>query len=158
MYRYLRTYSRLALLDTPLISYDDFTYLATTFARGPLSKKELITRNIHEKPTGTEVIKRLLKAGLIQEQPHATDGRSKVLTATEEGRAMLLRLYANMGTVARMGVGNLLPSEQEHLVYLLAKLDAFHFPIFAAARSEDLEVLRQQYFPHVIPWTPPGDL
>ena len=82
IYRYLRTYCRLALLDTPLISYDDFVYLAITFGNGPLSKTELIIRNIHEKPTGTEIIKRLLKAGLIQEQPHATDRRSKMLTIT----------------------------------------------------------------------------
>lgn len=157
MYRYLRTYSRLALMNTPLISYDDFTYLATVFGRGPLSKTELITRNIHEKPTGTEIIRRLLAAGLVQEQPHATDRRSKLLTITGAGQRTLFEVFANMSQVSAMAAGNLEPAEQEQLAYLLAKLDAFHFPVFAAARPASLEEMRQKHFPHVSPeWNPGG--
>jgi DNA-binding MarR family transcriptional regulator len=157
VYRYLRTYCRLALLDTPLITYDDFVYLAITFGNGPLSKTELITRNIHEKPTGSEIIKRLLKAGLIQEQPHATDRRSKLLTITEYGRGVLFQLFANMFQVATMTAGNLSAQERTQLVYLLSKLDAFHFPIFMGPRPASLEEMRQQHFPQVPPWTPPAE-
>ncbi|MBC8082635.1 MAG: winged helix DNA-binding protein [Hymenobacter sp.] len=156
VYRYLRTYCRLALLDTPLISYDDFVYLAITYGNGPLSKTETIARGIHEKPTGTEIIKRLLKAGLIQEQPHTTDRRSKVLTITDYGRGVFFQLFANMSQVASMTAGNLNAEERTQLVYLLSKLDAFHFSIFTAARPATLEEMRQKYFPQVQSWTPPA--
>ncbi|MCC3160429.1 MarR family winged helix-turn-helix transcriptional regulator [Hymenobacter sp. 15J16-1T3B] len=157
MYRYLRTYSRLALLNTPLITYDDFTYLATVYGRGPLSKSELITRNIHEKPTGSEIIRRLLAAGLVQEAPHATDRRRKLLSLTPEGQRVLFEVFASMSQVAAMAAGNLSAAEQEQLAYLLTKLDAFHFPVFAAARPASLEEMRQQHFPHVSPeWRPTG--
>ena len=157
MYRYLRTYSRLALLNTPLITYDDFTYLATVYGRGPLSKSELITRNIHEKPTGSEIIRRLLAAGLVQEAPHATDRRRKLLSLTPEGQRVLFEVFASMSQVAGMAAGNLSPAEQEQLAYLLTKLDAFHFPVFAAARPASLEEMRQKYFPHVPgDWRPEG--
>lgn len=157
MYRYLRTYSRLALLHTPLITYDDFTYLATVYGRGPLSKSELITRNIHEKPTGSEIIRRLLAAGLVQDGPHATDRRSKVLTITAEGQRVLFEVFTRMSQVAGMAAGNLSAAEQEQLAYLLTKLDAFHFPVFAAPRPASLEEMRQRHFPHVpTDWRPEG--
>ncbi|RAK62916.1 MarR family winged helix-turn-helix transcriptional regulator [Hymenobacter edaphi] len=157
MYRYLRTYSRLALLHTPLITYDDFSYLAAVYGRGPLSKSELITRNIHEKPTGSEIIRRLLAAGLIQEAPHATDRRRKLLSLTAAGQQVLFEAFASMSQVAAMAAGNLSPAEQEQLAYLLTKLDAFHFPVFAAARPASLEEMRQKHFPHVpTDWRPAG--
>jgi MarR family transcriptional regulator, lower aerobic nicotinate degradation pathway regulator len=157
MYRYLRTYSRLALLHTPLITYDDFSYLAAVYGRGPLSKSELITRNIHEKPTGSEIIRRLLAAGLIQEAPHATDRRRKLLSLTTAGQQVLFEAFASMSQVAAMAAGNLTAAEQEQLAYLLTKLDAFHFPVFAAARPASLEEMRQKHFPHVSPeWSPGG--
>ncbi|OON68458.1 MarR family winged helix-turn-helix transcriptional regulator [Hymenobacter sp. CRA2] len=157
MYRYLRTYSRLALLNTPLITYDDFSYLAAVYGRGPLSKSELITRNIHEKPTGSEIIRRLLAAGLVQEAPHATDRRRKLLSLTDQGKRVLFEAFANMSQVAAMAAGNLTAAEQEQLAYLLTKLDAFHFPVFAAARPATLEEMRRKYFPHVpTDWRPTG--
>lgn len=149
LYRYSRSYSRRALEETPLVSFDDFTYLATTFSAGPLSKTELIQRNIHEKPTGMEIIKRLLGRALIQEQPHATDRRSKVLTVTEAGRGLLFQLFARMSQVAEITAGNLTPAERHQLVGLLLKLDAYHHPVFLAARPGSFDELLQEFFPHI---------
>jgi DNA-binding MarR family transcriptional regulator len=137
-------------------SYDDFVYLAITYGDGPLSKTQIIARSIHEKPTGTEIIKRLLKTGLIHEQPHTTDRRIKVLTMNEYGLGVFFQLFANMSQVASMMAGNLNAAERTQLVYLLSKLDAFHFPIFAAARPATLEGMHQKYFPQVQPWVSPA--
>lgn len=156
LYRYVRGYARLALGDTPLVTFDDFTYLATTFAQGPIGKTELIQRNIHEKPTGTEVIKRLLARGLLQEQASATDRRSKLLTVTEAGRELLLGLFARMSQVAEIAAGNLSAAERHQLVRLLLKLDAYHHPVFLAFRGNTFDELLQQFFPHVPPAAWPG--
>ena len=141
--RYARSYIRLGLAGTPLLTPDDFAYLATVMGHQPLSKTELIARNIHEKATGTEVIKRLLARGLVAEQPHATDRRSKLLTLTDAGGAVLRQVYGPMNQSSQLIAGDLTPHERAQLLYLLQKLDAFHHPIFAGPRAESFEALLQ---------------
>ncbi|WP_310396750.1 hypothetical protein [Hymenobacter sp.] len=139
MYRYVRGYIRLALADTPLVTFDDFTYLITLFTEGSFSKSELIARNIQEKATGTEVIRRLLKQQLVSEGPHASDRRRKVLQISPAGQALLLRVLPRMGQVAQLSAGNLSPAELTQLVQLLHKLDAFHHPIFAGSKADSFD-------------------
>ncbi|WP_400190780.1 MarR family winged helix-turn-helix transcriptional regulator [Hymenobacter sp. B81] len=139
--RYARSYIRRGLAGTPLLTPDDFAYLATVMGHQPLSKTELIARNIHEKATGTEVIKRLLARGLVAEQPHHTDRRSKLLTLTEAGGAVLRQVFGRMGQAAQLVAGDLTAAERVQLLYLLQKLDAFHQPIFSGPRAESFEEL-----------------
>lgn len=147
LYRYLRAYSRLALTDSPLLTYDDFTYLATTFSRQPLTKTELIRHNIHETPTGNEVIKRLLANGFIAEAASTTDRRSKLLTVTPAGQRVLFASFGPMSQLAQLAAGTLTPFERQQLVYLLQKLDAFHHPIFAESRPATFTQLIDQHLP-----------
>lgn len=147
MYRYARGYMRLALEGSPLLSYDDFSYLVTVYGQQPLTKTEVIVRNIHEKPTGTEILKRLLRQGLLEEQAHETDRRSKLLTITDAGRQVLFRLFGRMGQVAHMVAGTLEPAERRQLLYLLLKLDTFHHDIFLHDRSQTFEELLKNSFP-----------
>ena len=157
MYRYARSYLRLALEGSPLITPDDFTYLATVYGFQPLSKTEVIERNIHEKPTGTEIIKRLLKQGLVAEHAHETDRRRKLLTITDEGRRALFQLFERMSQVAYMVAGNLDATERHQLLYLLLKLDHFHHDIFAHDRSTTFDELIRSRFPDLpAAGKPPG--
>ncbi|QNH60987.1 MarR family winged helix-turn-helix transcriptional regulator [Hymenobacter sediminicola] len=141
--RYARSYIRLGLAGTPLLTPDDFAYLATVMGHQPISKTELIARNIHEKATGTEVIKRLLARGLVAEQPHATDRRSKLLTITEAGGAVLGQVFGPMGQASQLIAGDLTRAERIQLLYLLQKLDAFHLPIFQGGRAGSFSDLLQ---------------
>jgi DNA-binding MarR family transcriptional regulator len=155
MYRYARTYLRLALEGSPLLTSDDFAYLVTVYGHQPLTKTEVIVRNIHEKPSGNEVLKRLLKQGLIAEQAHETDRRSKLLTITDTGRQVLFPLFERMSQVAHMIAGNLEPAERRQLLYLLLKLDQFHHDIFVHDRSRTFEELLQARFPNLPPTAGP---
>ena len=141
--RYARSYIRLGLAGTPLLTPDDFAYLATVMGHQPISKTELIARNIHEKATGTEVIKRLLARGLVAEQPHATDRRSKLLTITEAGGAVLGLVFGPMGQASQLIAGDLTRAERIQLLYLLKKLNAFHLPIFQEGRAGSFSDLLQ---------------
>ncbi|MBC6988390.1 winged helix-turn-helix transcriptional regulator [Hymenobacter sp. BT491] len=157
MHRYVRGYVRLALADTPLVGFDDFSYLIALFAGGPRTRTELMTRNIHEKATGTEVIRRLLRHGLVSEGPHATDRRRKELRLSEAGRALLFSVTGRMSQVAQMGAGDLSPAERRELLHLLHRLDAFHFPVFAEARPASFAALMAEHFPDVqANWPPAG--
>ncbi|MBC8084915.1 MAG: winged helix-turn-helix transcriptional regulator [Hymenobacter sp.] len=141
LYRYARSYSRFALTEAAQLTFDDFTYLCTIAAKGEMSKSELITHNIHEKATGTEVIKRLLKRDYLAERPHGTDRRSKLLSLTELGQRTLFRSFEPMTKVAALVTGNLTAAERQQFSYLLHKLDAFHYPLFAGTRPATFEEL-----------------
>ncbi len=106
-----------------------------------MSKTDVIARNVHEKASGTEVIKRLLAHGLVAEQAHATDRRSKLLTITEAGRGVLGQVFGRMDQAAQLIAGDLTPAERAQLLYLLQKLDAFHHPIYAGSRPASFDQL-----------------
>ena len=147
LYRYGRSYIRQALAGTPLLTPDDFAYLAGVLGQGPISKTALIVHTVHEKPSGNEVIKRLLARELVQEQPHATDGRSKLLTVTDAGRQVLFGVFGRMEQAAQLVAGNLTLAERAQLLHLLQKLDAFHQPIYAARPAD---------FQELLTWLPPA--
>lgn len=148
--RYARSYIRQALAGTPLLTADDFSYLATVLGHQPLTKTEMIALNVHEKASGMEVIKRLLAKGLVQEQAHATDRRRKLLTLTEAGHHVLFQVFGRMEQASQLIAGDLTPPERRQLLALLQKLHLFHLPIYSAPRPEGFEQLLQ-WLP-----TPPG--
>lgn len=141
LYRYARVYAKKGLEDTPLVTYDDFTYLATLWQHQPMTKIQLIERNIHEKTTGTEIIRRLLNNGLVEQSADEVDKRSKRLKLTDKGLQLLLNMFPTMSQVATLIGGNLSLHEKMLLVGLLQKLHTFHNPIFLHEREEGLSTL-----------------
>lgn len=141
-YRYAKTYARLALAGSPLVTPDDFAYLATLHPRAPLTKAELIAHNAHEPTTGTQIIRRLLDRGLVAEQPSLTDRRSKLLHVTETGLQLLYPMYERMGQVAGVLAGDLTPAERQHLLHLLRRLDTFHHAILGTRPQSLTELAR----------------
>ncbi len=129
MSRYAKSYIKKTLEGTPLQSPEDFTALAILLTHESLSKGELISRNIQEKTSGTEVIRRLLAAGLVKQWDDPTDKRSKRISITDSGKGLLHRVFADMNYVGKMVTGNLSYSEKLKLQYLLQKLETFHFQL-----------------------------
>ena len=129
MSRYAKSYIKKTLEDTPLQSPEDFTALAILLTHESLTKGELISRNIQEKTSGTEVIRRLLAAGLVKQWDDLTDKRSKRISITDNGKGLLHRVFADMNYVGKMVTGNLSYSEKLKLQYLLQKLETFHFQL-----------------------------
>ncbi len=126
--RYAKTYTKRALEGSPLGSLDEFVYLAALADRPEtgMGKMELIRHNRHEKPTGMEIIRRLIALGLVVQNPSPTDKRSAVLYITPLAWQVLPQLFERMSVVSRTVVGNLLPHEQVQLAALLEKLEHFH--------------------------------
>lgn len=141
MTRYAKGYSKKALAGTPLVSTDDFAYLGSLLVNESLTKMELIDKHIHEKTSGIEVIKRLLKNELAEQWDDEEDKRSKRLRITPKGREVLKTAFANMGTVALLISGNLTQEEKYQLLFILNKLNLFHNPIFLHHRDTSLEQL-----------------
>ena len=103
-----------------------------------LSKSELITKQVMEKTSGSEIIRRLIKRGLIVESADENDKRSIRVSITQSGREELLRILPLMSKVTKVVVGNLSSEEIKTLSYLLKKLDYFHNDIYINKRGNTL--------------------
>ncbi len=141
VFRYARLYSKKALGTSNLTTLDEFSYLVMLLEGPAPTKSELIERNIHEKTTGIEILKRLLAMGLIEQVDDVVDRRSKRLKLTEQGQAELFRIMPFMQQVATLIGGNLTLNEKKQLVYLLNKLHLFHNPIFLEERGQPIDEL-----------------
>jgi DNA-binding MarR family transcriptional regulator len=126
MSRYAKSYIKKALDGTPLQTAEDFTALAILLTHDRLSKSKLISHNLQEKTSGTEVIRRLIAAGLVRQWNDIKDKRSKHIAITEQGKELLYRVFVDMNYVGKMITGKLTTAEKFTLQHLLQKLENFH--------------------------------
>ncbi len=139
--RYIKTYARKALEDTPLATMDDYAYLIEVAQNGPMSKMDIIQRHRHEKPSGMEIIKRLSEARLLVQTPDPGDRRSVLMHVTDSGKTTIVATAERMKRVARLGMGQLSNAEKILLLQLLDKLEDFHHLVQAKTRGSDLASL-----------------
>ncbi|TSD67249.1 winged helix-turn-helix transcriptional regulator [Inquilinus sp. KBS0705] len=129
MSRYAKSYIKKALDGTPLQTAEDFTCLAILLTHTDLAKKDLISHNLQEKTSGTEVIRRLISAGLAKQINDEKDKRSKRISITNEGKELLYKVFEDMNYVGQIVTGDLTTTEKFTLNYLLQKLENFHYRI-----------------------------
>ena len=127
MSRYAKSYIKKALDGTALQTAEEFTCLAILLTHDQLSKTELISHNQQEKTSGTEVIRRLLAAGLVEQFDNPNDKRSKNLSITSKGTTLLHEVFVDMGYVGKMITGKLSLADKLTLQHLLQKLEKFHY-------------------------------
>lgn len=138
MYKYARGYVKKVLKKSILQTADEFSFLMTLMTNKSLTKTDLINRQVMEKTSGTDVIKRLLRYGLIREFRDKTDGRSLRVAITDKGRQTIISLLPEMSVVSKIIAGNLSKAEINTLAYLLRKLDIFHNDIFINRRKASI--------------------
>jgi DNA-binding MarR family transcriptional regulator len=73
------------LPKTAFKTIDEFGFLATLIRAGNLMKHELINEHMLEMSSGSEIIKRLVRNGLVYEYPDENDKRAKRVALTEKG-------------------------------------------------------------------------
>ncbi len=145
MNRYAKSYIKRALDGSRIQTGEEFSYLIILLTFDSLTKTELINKNIMEKTSGTEVIKRLLNLGFIKEFDDQEDKRSKRISITNEGKTELYKILPKMHEVTSLVAGNLNQHERATLAYLLKKLDHHHHDIFTNDRSSSFEELSSKY-------------
>jgi DNA-binding MarR family transcriptional regulator len=138
LYRYSKLYTKKALQGSDIQSPDEFSFLIILLTHDSLSKTELINKNVHEKTTGMEIIKRLVRTGLIAQFDNDADKRSQRVAITDKGRYAIFSVLDKMEAVSKIVSGNLSELEKHTLKHLLEKLDHFHYDIFLNERQSDL--------------------
>jgi MarR family transcriptional regulator, lower aerobic nicotinate degradation pathway regulator len=141
MSRYAKALIKKAIVDYDELIGEDFTYLYSLIDVESLTKTELIEKNVHEKATGLEIIKRLINHQLIEEKQDVTDKRSKRVWLTEKGRQLCFKSFEQLNKVSAIVTGNLLQDEKLTLLHVLQKLRDFHDPIFLHEKDKSLEEL-----------------
>lgn len=143
--RYLRVYMKKAVEASPLVTFEDFISLAFLAERGPMTKTDLVEMMINEKTSGMLVIKRLIDNGFVVQSDDEQDKRSRRLTITPAGFAILGQVLPAMNQATALFTGDLSETEQRQLSALLLRLDKFHEPIYLthlAHREMPLDELR----------------
>ncbi|MFD2603489.1 MarR family winged helix-turn-helix transcriptional regulator [Flavobacterium suzhouense] len=130
MSRYAKMYSKSAISDSSFSTQEDFIYLINLNALGAMSKIELIKKNIQDKPTGMQIIGRLIKQGWVVQSKSDNDKRSKLISITEKGREALDAQMGKIRHATSIVSGNLNYMEKMELIRILNKLEDFHNPIF----------------------------
>jgi MarR family transcriptional regulator, lower aerobic nicotinate degradation pathway regulator len=146
LYRYVKIYAKQAMENSPLNTVDEFSYLIIPMVHGAMSKTELIAHNVHEKTTGMEIIKRLTKAGFLEQTAAIKDGRSQLVAISAEGHQVLFPLLTEMRKVSVIANGNLTEDELNTLIGLLKKLEVFHKDLLSHEKTVDLEAILKKYF------------
>ena len=145
---YAKKYSKAAVLGSELIGQEDFIYLITLKAFGPITKMELVRKNLHEKPFGISIINRLITNGWIKQRIPDNDKRKKIVELTDEGHSILEETMPKIRRATKIVSANLTNREKLELIRILTKLDHFHQAVF----SEDhdpvnlLEIVDKKYF------------
>lgn len=132
MYKYALFYSRKIFKNSKIYSLDDFSFLASLLPDKKLKKAAVIRKNIAEKSSGNEVLKRLLKQKLIQQMNNPDDKRSKLLAISAEGLDEINKVRNQIYKMGALVDGDLNEQEKATLHGILSKLHKFHNPLFEA--------------------------
>lgn len=138
LFRYAKGYIKKALKESKINTADEFSFLITLMAYQSLSKTELIVKQVMEKTSGTEIINRLLKLGLVEQYNDDIDKRSVRVKITLTGRMELVKVLPQMNNVSKVVVGNLNETEKGMLAYMLRKLEHYHNDIFLNKKDAEL--------------------
>ncbi|KLT67229.1 MarR family winged helix-turn-helix transcriptional regulator [Pedobacter sp. BMA] len=126
LYRYAKNHARNAIAGSNFSTPDEFIYLISLLAAGSMSKSALIKHNIHDKPAGTLIIKRLFDKGLIEQEPSNIDKRSSVIRISHKGTEELEKIMDKIRLASASVTEPLSPDEKIKLITLLQKLENFH--------------------------------
>ena len=141
VYRYMRYFVRKAIKDTPLQTIDEYSYLITLMAKGEMTKTELNNYNVIEKTSGSEIIRRLLKSGLISQTRNLQDRRSLLLSITPKGREVVKELLPRMQQSSDLLLRDLSWDQKIFLHSLHEQLYESNHPLFLTERDSDLAEL-----------------
>ena len=140
IYRYGRGYTKKALQVSPCLqSEEEYTYLLCLMDGEAMSKGELHLRNGLERTTGSEMLRRLQKHGLIEEEIDPVDKRQRLVRITPRGRAELASIFPNLKLVAQIISAPLDERQKMFLKGVLVQLHKEHSKVILSQKDETLQ-------------------
>ncbi|GAB3923602.1 MarR family winged helix-turn-helix transcriptional regulator [Larkinella terrae] len=128
--RYAKSYGKSIVAAHGFASSDEFLFLSLISRMDQPIKKEVCLANATELTTGMDILRRLVKDGLIQEMPDKRDGRAKRLSLTDHGQAMLNRIYAHFEQIPSSVLADLDEGERRQFIQTLKYLNNYLFQFY----------------------------
>ncbi len=148
--RFAGFYAKKIFQDTEITSFSDFGILACIYALKTPKKIEVINFNLIEKTTGTEIMKRLLRAGFIEEFDDTCDKRSKRVVLTSRGKEMFETLRDKIADVSLIVCGNLTEKHKKDLAETLDYLNHFHINIYFNQNDASVQEIIERNIIHTV--------
>lgn len=139
--RYNKIIIKKGMEKYPELVNEDFTYLYRLLDYESLTKIQLIEKNAHEKQSGLEVIKRLIKYGLVTEFPDPNDGRSKRIMVTEKGKELFKETTHEVNLISNIITARLSIEEKEMLFKIVKKMNVLQHNIYLKYREDDISMI-----------------
>lgn len=117
------SYANIALEGTGLKQIEEFGILQTIKQAQSPKKTEVIYANLFELSSGTDMLARLQKRGLIKESADKEDKRSKRLELTAKGEKVIKASLAQIEKNATMLLHTLAEEDQELCIQLLKNIE-----------------------------------
>lgn len=130
MNRFGKNYFKSAIHGSDFSTPDDVIYLIVLKFSYNMTKMDLIKKNVHEKPAGMQIIKRLITNGWVSEKKSDEDKRSKIISITPKGLTALASVMEKVRDATDIVSGDLSDEEKIELIRILNKLNDFHQPIY----------------------------
>lgn len=123
IYKLHMIYINAALEDTPVNQIEETGILATIKLQKNPKKSEVIYSNLLEFSSGTDMINRLIKKGLVKEVNDKEDKRSKRLFLTAAGEKAFTVSIAQVGKLASMMLHDMSEDDKKLCVQLLKNVE-----------------------------------
>jgi MarR family 2-MHQ and catechol resistance regulon transcriptional repressor len=104
------------------LTLTEFAILEALYHRGAMLLGEVQRRILVSSGGITFLVDRLVAKGLVERQQCATDRRARYAALTDEGTALLRRIFPGHAAAIRRAVGTLDPEEQRVAIDLLRRL------------------------------------
>ncbi|MFA6084063.1 MarR family winged helix-turn-helix transcriptional regulator [Mucilaginibacter sp.] len=137
-------YSNKALEGTELDQIEEFGILVTIFNQGNPIKSEAIYNNIIELSSGTNMLIRMKKKGLVSEYADKEDKRVKRLKVTQKGEATLQIAKEKVLKVAHMMVHDLSDNDKQLCIQLLKPVDTRFSGMFQKQKNKPFDEIYRE--------------
>jgi DNA-binding MarR family transcriptional regulator len=132
-------YANLALKGTGLNQIEEFGMLVTIKQEKNPKKTEVIYANLFELSSGTDMLARMIKRGLIKEYDDKDDRRSKRLELTAKGEKVSVECYERIIKNAGMLMHDLNDDDKELSIQLLKSIEIKFSALWQQHRGKEFE-------------------
>jgi DNA-binding MarR family transcriptional regulator len=132
-------YMRIALKDTPLPSIESIMFCAALNNLGESRKTDVVNYAMMEISTGTDILNRLIKRGLIQERVDPKDKRAKLLKLTPAGAAALKKCFKKATMARELFLTDLSEDDKKNVTQILYPLQEKHSRLSIENKRKTIE-------------------
>jgi DNA-binding MarR family transcriptional regulator len=137
-------YANMALKESDLNQIEEFGILATIRQEKNPRKTEVIYANLFELSSGTDMLARLKKRGLIKEYDDKEDKRSKRLELTAKGEKTFTSCLGRVHKMATMIMHDLAIDDKELCIQLLKNIEIKFSALWQKHKGRDFEEIYKE--------------